>query len=59
MGIANIPFPSFTFVLTSDYVVIPGPSYVLRLAPLVVLHPQIPQTPALTVIEFLLALPLN
>ena len=43
MSIANIPFPSFTLVLTSDRVVIPGPSYVIRLAPLVVSHPQVRQ----------------
>jgi hypothetical protein len=35
MGIGNIPFPSFTRLLTSDRVVVPGPSYVLRFAPLV------------------------
>jgi hypothetical protein len=52
MGIANFPFPSFTLLLTSDRVVIPGPSYVIRLAPLVV--PQVTQdTP--TVIETLFA----
>jgi len=33
MGIGNMPFPSFTLLLTSDRVVIPGPSYVLRFAP--------------------------
>jgi hypothetical protein len=52
MGIANFPFPSFTLLLTSDRVVIPGPSYVIRLAPLVVPHVR-QDTP--TVIETLFA----
>jgi hypothetical protein len=56
MGIANIPFPSFTFVLTCDRVVIPGPSYVIRLAPLAVMHPQ---ATGLMVIVFVLALSPN
>ena len=43
MGIANIPFPSFTLALTSDRVVVPGPSYVIRLAPLVVSHWHVPR----------------
>jgi len=51
MGIANFPFPSFTFVLTSDRVIIPGPSYVIRFAPLVVLHhPRTPQVTALMMV---------
>ena len=28
MGVANVPFPSFTLVLTSGRVIIPGPSSV-------------------------------
>jgi len=34
-GVGNFPFPSFTLLLTSDRVIIPGPSYVIRFAPLV------------------------
>ena len=40
MGIGNIPFPSFTLLLTSDRVVIPGPSYVFRFARLPTPHSQ-------------------
>lgn len=41
MGIANFPFPSFTLALSSERVVIPGPSYVIRIAPLVIASPVI------------------
>ncbi len=36
MGISNIPFPSFSLVLTSDRVIIPGRSMVIRIEPLLI-----------------------
>jgi hypothetical protein len=36
MGISNVPFPSFTLVLTSDHVIIPGRSMVIRIEPLLI-----------------------
>ncbi len=39
MGISNIPLPSFTLVLTSDRVIIPGRSMVIRIeAPVTVIQ---------------------